>query len=298
MKKIFVAVMAMAAFAACSNEEQIAAPKGQEIAFGDAFVDNATKAYDNNENLLNEFQVWGNLAGNGNTVQLYNGATVSRGGKAYGEAWSCDVTRYWTPSCAYEFVAIAHAATVTPGEDYLPATLTYVADGDKDLLLSDKVEASTDGNCVINGAANGVVAFTMRHILSKIHFTVNHSLGTDYDVVPTSIKVTGINKNGKYSLSTGVWTATDDQTIDALELLNNDRVIIPVAQTLGVKITYDIKFGATTIATGVTKEATLPETAFAKNTVYNIAATISATAIQFTVSKVAGFDSETNVTVQ
>ena len=307
MKKIFVAVMAMAAFAACSTEEQIAAPKGQEIAFGDAFVDNATKAiYDNDENLLNEFQVWGNLTGNGSTVQLYNGALVERKGQAYGDPWTCGVTRYWTPSCAYEFVAIAHAESVTLGTDHLPATITYVADGDKDLLLSNKVAASTNAACVIDGANGGVVAFTMNHLLSKLHFAVNHSLGSDYDVVPTSIQVTGAKKNGTYTIADtiadGTWAINGDATVGALELLNTDRVIIPGNQTLSVVITYDIKFGVgegdkTTIATGVTKTAPLTVD-FAKNTAYNVTVTIGATAIQFTVDNVAGFNTpETNVNI-
>ena len=310
MKKIFVAVMAMAAFAACSTEEQIAAPKGQEIAFGDAFVDNATKAiYGNTEgSLLNEFQVWGNLTGNGSTVQLYNGATVLREGEAYGQPWSCDVTRYWTPSCAYEFVAIAHAESVTLGTDHLPATITYVADGDKDLLLSNKVAASTNAACEVTGLnTNNAVAFTMNHLLSKLHFAVNHSLGSDYDVVPTSIQVTGAKKNGTYAIADtiadGTWAINGDATVGALELLNTDRVIIPGNQTLSVVITYDIKFGdgageKTIIATGVTKTAPLTVD-FAKNTAYNVTVTIGATAIQFTVDNVAGFNTpETNVTVQ
>ena len=43
MKKILFSVLAMAAFAACSNEEQIATPQGEAITFG-AFVDNSVRA--------------------------------------------------------------------------------------------------------------------------------------------------------------------------------------------------------------------------------------------------------------
>ncbi len=301
MKKIFIAMMAMAAFAACATEDTIVTPQGAAIAFGDAFVDNATKAiYDNDGNLLNEFKVWGNLTGNGSTVQLYNGATVSREGKAYGQPWSCDVTRYWTPSCAYEFVAIAHAESVTLGTDHLPATITYVANGDYDLLLSEVVAASTTPECVITGATDGVVAFTMNHLLSKLHFAVNHSLGADYDVVPTSIQVTGAKKNGTYTIAdtiaNGTWEINGTETVDALELLNTDRVIIPGNQTLSVVITYDIKFGVgagekTTIATGAKKTGTITAYTYKANTVYNITATIGATAIQFSIDSVAGFGS-------
>ena len=302
MKKIFFGILAIAAFAACSNEEQIAAPKGQEIAFGDAFVDNATKAIYEGDTKLKEFYVWGNVTGNGNTVQLYENAKVyTSNDNPYNTVYNCDVKRYWTPSCAYKFVAIAHAKSVTLDADFLPTTITYEANGNDDLLLSEVVEASTDQECLITGANNGVVAFTMNHLLSKLHFEVNSSLGADYIVTPTSIKVSGVKKNGKYTLPTTSapykWELTDDETIEALELLNTDRVIIPVEQTLGITITYDIEFGGKKIVNGATKSANLTQS-FAKNTVYNVTATISATAIDFTVSTVAGFDPETNVTVQ
>ena len=47
MKKVFIAFAALATLAACNKAEVIGVPEGEEIAFNEVFVDNATKsAYD------------------------------------------------------------------------------------------------------------------------------------------------------------------------------------------------------------------------------------------------------------
>ena len=79
MKKFFFGILAIAALAACSNEEQIAAPKGEAIAFGNAFVDNSVRAIDPSygatnkvdgvdvRNHITSFKVWGTA----NDVLIY-----------------------------------------------------------------------------------------------------------------------------------------------------------------------------------------------------------------------------------
>ena len=321
MKKIFFGILAIAAFAACSNEEQIAAPKGQEIAFGDAFVDNATKAYDNNENLLNEFQVWGNLTGNGNTVQLYNGATVSRGGQVYGEPWSCNVTRYWTPSCDYDFVAIAHAKSVTLGADFLPTTITYVADGDKDLLLSEVVEASTDEACVITGATDGVVAFTMKHLLSRVavKFT-NKSASADYTYTVKDIQISNAYASGDYTIASEKWNGTGAMTTpltfsaittaiaqNATVAATGAYVIIPGTPALSISFTAEVVFGGKVISTktytktlNADAESTADDFTFANNTAYsfNVELPTPGEEIKFSIATVDNFGTGSDVNVQ
>ena len=95
MKKIILAAMALAALAACSKETTIDVVR-EEIAFGNAFVDNSTKAeyatdpsYSTTSGkgvALEKFNVYGAVNG----VNIFNGNTVSRGGAAYGAAWTLD----------------------------------------------------------------------------------------------------------------------------------------------------------------------------------------------------------------
>lgn len=264
MKKIFVAVMAMAAFVACSNEEQVAAPQGQAIAFGDAFVDNSTKAIYEGDYKLTQFTVWGNV----NDVPLYGetGATVSTGGD-YNTIWTCSETRYWTPSCDFEFFATAHATVATEGEalcieNGIPTKFSYTADGETDLLCSTAVaKAETDEAGTPTATADGslktigdetVVAFTMKHLLSRIAFKYTVAEGVDpaYTYNVKDVTVAGGYLTGVYTVADGEWSEQDG-TMSDLTFNNTDDayVIIPGAPALTISLTAEVVFGGEVIST-------------------------------------------------
>ena len=175
MKKIFIAMMAMAAMTACATEDTIVTPQGDAIAFGDAFVDNSTKAIIGSANEIQGFQVFGNVVATADVdtaapAALYGdtGAAVTRGGAALGAAWTCDVTRYWTPSCTFNFAAVANGtvATVVKG---LPTVISYEAGTDNDLIYAI-ANATTAADCTPS-IATGIVPFSFKHLLSKVGFT-------------------------------------------------------------------------------------------------------------------------------
>ena len=312
MKKIFVAVMAMAAFVACSNEEQIATPKGPAIAFGDAFVDNTTKAIYEGEKKLTEFTVWGNV----NNVALYGttGATVS--GDAYNGIWTCDEVRYWTPLCNFAFFATAHA-TVAAGDvtNGIPTKFSYTADGTTDLLCSKGVAtARTDEAGTPTAVAAGslktvgeetVVAFTMKHLLSRIAFkyTVDADVDPDYTYNVTGVKVAGGYLTGVCTPA-GVWS---EQTGTMPELTFADIekdafVIIPGAPKLTISLTAQVVFGGEVIST-VPYTITLNQTSedtdftFVAGHAYTFAVELPAPGkeIKFTVETVDGFGSNADI---
>ena len=310
MKKIFVAVMAMAAFAACSNEEQIAAPQGQEIAFGDAFVDNATKAIYEGANKLTQFTVWGSV----NNVPLYGttGATVE--GDAYDGIWTCDETRYWTPSCNFKFFATAHA-TVAESDvvDGIPTKFSYTADGTTDLLCSTGIAtATTDAAGTPTAVAEGslkkvgeesVVAFTMKHLLSRIafKFTVAADLYPDYTYGVENVQVTGAYATGDCTPA-GVWS-NQDGAIGALQFANiatvdktngsaaeGAYVIIPGTQDLTIKFDAVCYLNGTEIKT---YQYSIPVTnELLANNAYTFVAELPlpGNPIKFTVVEVDGWD--------
>lgn len=299
MKKLFIAAAAIAALASCNKDQVINFDKFP-INFGDAFVDNATKAIYEGETKVEAFQVWGTVTGNGNTVLIFDGANVTREGKNYGDAWTCDVTRYWTPSCIYNFTAIVHATSVTPTNGAMPTAINYTADGVSDLLygVTDTDAITTSADCTVTGLnANNCVAFTMKHLLSKMYFEVVSGLEDPYTIKVTKIEVSGIQQMGKYTIESKKWEK-DGDTTTSFDFVNGAKLIIPVEQTLDVAITYDVLFDDTTISQGVTKTGTIPTTTYAENTVYKVSATIGLTEIQFSISTVAGFGDDTNVTVQ
>lgn len=304
MKKIFIAMMAMAAFAACATEDTIVTPQGAAIAFGDAFVDNSTKAIYESTNKVDGFYVWGVVNDN---IPIYAGAQVARNSKEYGAAWDFvgDVpARYWTPSCTYKFAAIANGTVATNQiTNGLPAEISYtINESDPADLIYGVVSAETDesGAPTEGVNTNGVVAFTMNHLLAKMYFTVTDNMGDDYTVTPTSIKVTQVEKSGTYDIAEEEWTPDGDKTAE-LEFVGGAQLIIPVEQELAVEITYDVAFGGTTISTGAKKTGTITAYTYKANTVYNITATIGATAIQFSIDSVDGFGSpeqDKTVTIQ
>ena len=320
MKKIFVAVMAMAAFVACSNEEQIAAPKGQAIAFGDAFVDNATKAIYEGGIVPNKFTVWGNVAGKGssNIVALYgdSGASVTGTGKM--GLYTCNETRYWTPDCDYNFAAIVNgtAKTVVNG---LPTLISYTAKGDNDLLYA-AAAAETNASGVpsgtvatVSGETTPVVAFTFKHLLSRVafKFTVHPDLYADYSYSVENIKIAGAFATGNCTPA-GVWSDHDGEMTNALTFGNIARpvatagsvaagayVIIPGTPELTITFDAVCYLNGEAIKT-YQYEKTVDTQIFVANHAYTFVAELPLPGkeIKFTVVDVAGFEDGGNVNVQ
>lgn len=293
MKKMFFALFAVLAMVSCSNEEVIEVNR-EQIAFGEVFVDNATRADYSTDKTVNAFKVYGTVSG----TQIFNGANVTRGSKANGEAWGCDgAAQYWLPSSTYNFAAIVDGvATDTAG---LPATIPFtVADGAGNLdLLYATAEVTTDDDAVPTGVnGNGVVAFDFSHLLSKLQFNIVNETNQKYQV--TEISVTGVAQDGIYNVGTGAWAQDGDATTKltfgtatvaggATVAASEARQLLPVAQTLNVTITYDVLDASDAVVGTLTKTGTITET-FVKNTVYTVTATISGKAINFTFSGTVG----------
>lgn len=329
MKKLFIAMMAMAAFAACSNEEPVASLQGDAIAFGDAFVDNAVRAiYGENGHNLTAIKVWGNVKQtntNNTPVALYGteGATVSGG--AYGALWSCNVVRYWTPSCDFNFLAIAHGTVATNDVvNGIPTKISYTANGD-DLLLATPVVATTDNSgAPITGVttvqSEKVVAFTMNHLLSRIAFKFANNAGNaDYKYNVTGIKVYGTYTSGVYTITPGqgetegwgsqagslaegnalTFNAITGLAFGATTAAEGAYVIIPGDPKLTITFNTEVVFNGAVIGTTphtITLNQTPEDTdkTFAPNTSYTFTVELPkpGAEIKFSVSEVSGFGNQ------
>ena len=309
MKKLFIAALAIAALASCNNDQVINFDKFP-INFGDAFVDNATKAIYEGETKVDAFKVWGTVTGNGNTVLIFDGADVTRtksgsADKNYGEAWYCDVTRYWTPECDYSFMAITDATSVTPANGAMPTAINYTATGENDLLLGTQTATTKDGATPTNP-----VAFTMNHLLSRIavKFTGDANLNADYSYNVTNINVAGAYASGVYTINGGTWagsgtmanslsfTDVSDVKANTAAIPDNAYVIIPGEAPLTISFTAQVVFGSKAISEipyTITLNQTDDDTdvKFAKNTSYMLNVTLPAPGqeIQFSISAVEGF---------
>lgn len=315
MKKLFVAVLAVAALASCAQEDVIL-NNDKAITFGDAYVQNSTKAIygdkDADENVIEveKFQVWGTVTPNGGTaLPLYEGATVTRGTAAYGEAWSCSVQRFWTPNCVYAFYAVVDAAEdAVDANDGVPTSIAYAADGETDLLYGTAT-ASTDANNAVTGVnTNGAVAFEMKHLLSKVSFKVtNANSSADYTYNVTSITVSGAYASSTYDIAAGTWAVGTGEMDDDLSFgsaaaiasgnthtFDKSFVIIPGKPELAIAIVVQTVFDGAVISTqthnlSVNKSGDKTQIDFAKNTHYNFVVALEGKAIDFTIGSVGPF---------
>lgn len=302
MKKVLFAVLALATMASCSNEYTVEMDR-EAIAFGDTFVDNATKAEYTAVNGIAEFKVYGTVTGSGNTVLIFDGDTVTRPSDVTG-AWICTETQYWVPGTEYEFAAIVDGGN--SDVIAMPTTIDFtVTDGTVDLLYAE-ANVSVDADGVKSGdLKNDMVAFTFDHLLSKVQFTVKNGMTADYTFKVTDISVTGIKDKGVYTIAGETWdlavgaadlaTALSFGTTEEIPVNNGakvastTRLILPVEQTLAVTINYDIYCKGQKVAS-TSKTGTVPTTTYAAKTLYNVATTLSLTdQIEFTVNSVGGF---------
>lgn len=300
MKKIVIAALALAAVAACNKAEVIETASGEAIAFGDAFVDNATRAKDPSytANDIDAVTVYGTVNSQANTpVVIYPGTEVKRDSKEYGVAWSCPVNQYWVPGAAYKFVGIVDGnktgVTTTALENGMPTSISYVADGKTDLLCQTiEKTAKTDGT------ANGLVAFEFAHLLSKVNFTVtnNSTEAAKYSFLVKNIKFAA-SVEGVYNVASAAWDANEfvAGTVSFPNItvptgaetaeLTDEVLFLPgkVNISFDVDILYDGNLLTTTSypAAGTTYEYTL---AAANAYNFNVAVSVGEM-IQFTVTK-------------
>ena len=321
MKKVIFALAAVVALAACSKEQTVVQPEREAIGF-DSFIEKATRAAADDFITVSSFKVWGDVTGNiddsnDDYIFLYNGASVTKDDKAYGAAWTCEKTEYWLPSATYNFMAIAGATSVDPATGAFPTKITYEANGSTDLLLSEKVTVTTDNKSNPTGVnANKCVAFTFKHLLSKVYFNfVNNSTSDKYKFEIGNITISGAKASGEYSITDKKWTSVSDNAVEtpfsfgsvantiekgasAPSPSANACLFIPGAQTLTVsfkQMTYsgDKLMGEDTITAPLS-------TSFDANGCYIIKVSLSAgMPISFTVEQdgLNGWDSDTNISI-
>ena len=284
MKKFFIAIVALAAAVACSNDDIISIDR-QAIGFGNPFVENSVRADYSDGKTLGAFTVYGTVTSksNSNSVALFGGDGANVTGSVGATAWNCEETEYWVPNCTYAFQAVADGV-INNG-----AITVSVGNGDLDLLYAKK-SAETNENAVPTGVnLNGVVEFNFTHLMSKVGFSfVNGSANNAYRYNITAVSFKGHDTTGTYTISESKWDTVVTASDTALSFGTGTEThqIIPGTQTLSITVAYDILYNSTKIsATSVTKPLTYK---FAQSTNYNIAVTIPAPGgeIKFTTTTV------------
>ena len=272
MKKIFVAMLALAAATACSNDELVSVNQ-EAIGFDNAFINNSVRSVidpsftNTADGIFEDFAVYGFVTDE-NTGTIFDCTKVS----GSDGAWTYEGTQYWIEGATYNFYAVAPHSYLGTWVDNIAnakSLVLYVQnnDGTKDILVAkaNDIVGQSSGD-------NDPVEFNFQHILSKVKF----SFTNNYDATGSSIRVENIKITnacgGGYVAFTKnnllQWTnnpnaqaptlnfgmATDDEaTTDVKENVEvayaygktyesqNELLLIPVAVDGGYNVTYDVK---------------------------------------------------------
>lgn len=205
MKKTLFAIGAMVAMVACSNDFVVKEAAQEAIGFDNAFVDNSTRSKEtpgySSENLFSDFAVYGFVQ----SAPLFNGVKVGKDvtNNDLKSAWKYEGTTYWIAGANYDFYAVAPFTgnwrvkdQTTPTDAGATITFTNV-NGTQDLLYSgivEKVGANTN---------NQAVAFTFKHILSKVKFSfINGYNASGATICVRDIQITNADKTAEATLTT------------------------------------------------------------------------------------------------
>ena len=223
MKKIFVAIMAMAAMAACATDDVVRQNYDNAIEFN-TFVGNSTKvatdnSYSNTAGNLEQFQVWGTIAmtGTQNYANIFDGVVVNKGGSGVGSAWTYGVeyTQYWIPGNTYSFVGIVDGNegynSVEEGAYNMPTHINV------DMAQQSDVLYATAGKDYVQGGAIETVHLQFAHLLAKAKFTVKNTMtvASGYSYTVEDIRIVNADAAGQYDIAAKAWTpATSVYTAD------------------------------------------------------------------------------------
>ena len=237
MKKIFIAVLAVAALASCSKEQTISVDKGAVIGF-DTFVENSTRATDL---VVGEFDfgVYGLVEKGSNSALIFDNKQVNANG-TYSPA------QYWIAAAQYYFTAIAPYTnakwryTTTNAHTGTISFDNEAAQANQDLLFAYVKPDQTPAQFT---TAPETVGFIFKHILSKIAFKFENTFddgNTTLDVY--NVKINNTAKSGTMLIENGTdkaWVVADDLAVPFGKAAA-DAVVIGNGATLNVAHQYII----------------------------------------------------------
>ena len=281
MKKIFFSALAALSLAACVQEAVVDTPQGDAIAFENAFVDNATRATSLTATNLDAFRVYGIV--NNTSGVVFDGTLVEK----KDGAWKYDGVKYWIPGQNYYFAALAPAngnwtldktAATVAG----PGVLTFNNNGKEDLIYA---EAAQQGE----QSGNNAVAFTFKHLLSKVKFSFTTNMNEDFLTAKvTKIKMTA-PKTAEINLAseeTPVWDNYAEEVV-VLEFgdakAGTELFAIPTT-AYDYVITFNVDIyqeGTEEAILSVEKTATVNALALEMGKAYNFAADINPETLAF-----------------
>lgn len=293
MKKIFIAVLAVAALVSCSKEHVVVEQPKAAIGF-DTFVENSTRANDLVKGEF-DFGVFGLVQKGEQSALIFNDQEVNADG-TYSPA------QYWIAAAQYYFTAIAPMT----GRNWSYATTTAhtgtitfdnsAAAANQDLLFAYNKPEQTPTTITAQPAK---VGFTFNHMLSRVRFTFANGFGTGSNITlqVTDVTITDAYATAQLAVTNGIpadeWSnfgatfsknfgKVGDDTLATLTDAGNTMsastehfYLIPANKTYNVTFTVKL-FQAGVELDTYARTATIPATAMAKGMSYDIKTTLTA----------------------
>ena len=300
MKKLFVAVLAIAAAVACNTAEVVDLPQGPAIQFENAFVQNATRVGTTSTDALEAFDVWAYIEEKGGIVLVDEDVTKGNG------QWGYANLQYWAPGHNYYFTALAPMNSANWDYNQAADVVTFTnVDGTEDLLYAYKM-VNTDG--LELGGSMEAVKLNFAHLLSKVNFTFTNGFATDnVSVAIKGVTMTAVkNAEVKIVEGTATWSnnVAADLTLAFGDVANlasgadasvaDERLTIPTAAdyVYTIKFYVDVYFGTVKAIDNHEFTSTITGVEFAQGKAYNLSATIDSEklgmpVIEFDVNEVA-----------
>ena len=216
MKKSILAISTLALMlASCSQDETIEVTTREAIAFGNAFIENSTRAVDNsynNDGFRAPFHVYGTITNkNGETANLFNQELVKKinGNWVYNEA----NTQYWIPGNTYNFTAIVDGNKKGTSSDITSVTTDKTTGMPEVITLYDASQqldilyAKSEQRNYKLGDPTEEVKFTFHHLLSKAKVTVKNEMtvNSGYSYTVENVYIEKSPQKARYIVAQNQW---------------------------------------------------------------------------------------------
>lgn len=271
MKKLFLMSMAAAALlASCSNDETVEmAQNNKAIGFA-SFVDKSTKATDVTLKNLKSIEVYG---WRGNDC-IFNKQKVDVNSEGVG---TYTPLQYWEANYTYAFEAFApfdKKSNVSIEAQKGASKITFTNDAVTDLLYAGVVSKTTDATI---SSQPDPVAFTFKHLLSRVKFTFKNTFPADAaaKITVSNVKITNAYTKGEITPATAnAWTVTDSDNTLGVDFASTDVVdLVAGTGTAATDHMYLIPVASPTPSYTVTFTVTLNQNGATSN--YDHKATIN-----------------------
>ena len=300
MKKLFVALLAVAGLTACFNEEVVRVQDPTAISFEANWVENATRANvavdpSTTTESLEGFNVWGFI--DTPEGKVFEAEDVTRNSE---RKFTYVNTQYWLPGHDYYFAALApmDSANVTvdttDANEFGLGVVTFEnINGTEDLIYAANVEEAP-----ALGTAK-TVKFTFSHLLSKVKFSFTNGFTNDLAYIDVKNIKMVVPSQASIDLAQADWWSTNQwELIDAVpttlefgdacaktaagvkQVSANERLTIPADDTQAYKVTFDVVlYFGDVVAFEKTLVSNIEGVALEMGKAYNFTATLDHTNI-------------------